>query len=472
MIDAFVRHYGNSHCANFFARDGAASGTPEEAAFPSAKNGTRTASPTTAFPAIPLDSDLYRARVEGSQVYLSFDPTETVNDLRNERYAHANQHVLGKSFLVRKAYYSIRSLIPVSLRKHLQRLVLSRWERLIFPNWPVDFTVEDVLEQLMALAIEANGGEPIPFIWFWPDGASAAAILTHDVETPQGLDFCPAVMDIGQSHGIPSSFQLIPEGGYDCPPELLDTIRRRGFELNIHDLNHDGQLFDDRQTFLERAQRINTHASRVGALGFRSGRMYRQSDWYDALKFSYDMSVPNVAHLEPQRGGCCTALPYFIGDVLELPLTTVEDYTLFYILRERNIDLWRLQGELIRLRHGLISFMVHPDYIQGTHELRMYEDLMEYISGLRDQHGVWTALPREVDEWWRNRTSMTLTGSGKDWKIEGKDSQRACLAYASLQDGKLVYSVAADGRSQSALNNGMRSPHRRPIRTRLCEESS
>ena len=62
--------------------------------------------------------------------------------------------------------------------------------------------------------------------------------------------------------------------------------------------------------------------------------MYREQGWFDAFEFSYDMSVPNAAHLEPQRGGCCTVMPYFVGDILELPLTTAQDYTLFHILND------------------------------------------------------------------------------------------------------------------------------------------
>ena len=53
------------------------------------------------------------------------------------------------------------------------------------------------------------------------------------------------------------------------------------------------------------------------------------------------MSVPNVAHLEPQRGGCCTVMPYFVGDVLELPLTTIQDYSLFHILGDYSTTLWK-----------------------------------------------------------------------------------------------------------------------------------
>src|SRR4030095_13902574 len=97
--------------------------------------------------------------------------------------------------------------------------------------------------------------------------------------------------------------------------------------------------------------------------GFRSGAMYREQRWYEAFGFAYDMSVPNVAHLEPQRGGCCTVMPYFVGDILELPLTTLQDYSLFHILDDYSLTLWQRQIASIREQHGLITFLAHPDYL-------------------------------------------------------------------------------------------------------------
>ena len=88
---------------------------------------------------------------------------------------------------------------------------------------------------------------------------------------------------------------------------------------------------------LQRARRINQYLRAFGAQGFRSGALYRNLNWYGALDISYDMSVPNVAHLEPQRGGCCTVMPYFIGDIVELPLTMTQDYSLFHIMEKYSM---------------------------------------------------------------------------------------------------------------------------------------
>jgi hypothetical protein len=63
-----------------------------------------------------------------------------------------------------------------------------------------------------------------------------------------------------------------------------------------------------------------------GVEGFRAAVLYRNPDWYDALTVAYDMSIPNVAQLDPQRGGCCTIFPYFIGNILEIPVTATQDY--------------------------------------------------------------------------------------------------------------------------------------------------
>ena len=96
-------------------------------------------------------------------------------------------------------------------------------------------------------------------------------------------------------------------------PTFLNSIRDRGFAVNIQDLNHDGRLFKSHAEFLARVAKINSYAEQYGAEGFRSAILYRVEKWFGALKFAYDMSVPNVAHLDPQRGGCCTVMPYFIG---------------------------------------------------------------------------------------------------------------------------------------------------------------
>src|SRR5262249_40429739 len=156
-------------------------------------------------------------------------------------------------------------------RRGLQRMYFRNRKSLPFPRWPVDVTVEQIFETLVQLCLRSRGIAQLPFIWFWPDGAPSCAIVTHDVETSLGRDRCSWLMDVDDSYEIKASFQIVPEQRYSTSRALLDEIRGRGYEINVHDLNHDGQLFSSREEFLRRAQRINQYVRELGARGFRSG---------------------------------------------------------------------------------------------------------------------------------------------------------------------------------------------------------
>src|SRR5579872_1858352 len=356
--------------------------------------------------------------IRSGTVCLPFNPSQVVANLRSETYMTSWRGTPFMSALSRM-YYVFRPLLPVQIRKHLQRLHFRGWNSLDFPRWPVDCSVDNISARLLSLAVKARAGEPIPFIWFWPEGATACAIMTHDVETESGSRFSKTLMDLDDSFGIKASFQVIPEQRYIVTPEFLDSIRNRGFEIVIHDLNHDGHLYRSRKEFLARAAKINAYGAAYAADGFRAASLYRKQLWYDALNFSYDMSVPNVAHLDPQHGGCCTVMPYFLGRILELPATTTQDYTLFHILNDYSIELWKKQVEIIMAKNGLISFIIHPDYIINSKHRSIYEALLGYLSRLEEEEGAWIATPGQVNRWWRQRAEMQLVRRGDRWHVEG-----------------------------------------------------
>jgi len=402
-------------------------------------------------PKEPLRDVLFDATIDGETVYLPFDLEQVVENLRCESYEQ-QPHSVDKTGIMARAYYLIRPLLSVAVRKRLHKWHLRDWDRLTFPHWPVDTTVDQMFEQTMLLSLRAQAVEGIPFVWFWPEGATSCAIMTHDVETEMGLRSCSYLMDTADAFGIKASFQIIPEQRYEVHADLLQSIRQRGFEVGVHDLNHDGRLFRDKEEFLRRAIKINSYRDRFGASGFRAGVLYRRQSWFDALDFSYDMSVPNVAHLDPQRGGCCTVMPFFVGKILELPVTTTQDYTLFNILHDYSIDLWKKQVHLIMEKHGLISFIVHPDYVGGSRERTVYEALLGHLANLRREKGIWITTPGEVDRWWRNRAEMKLLRDRSGWRVEGTGSERARIAYASQKTGRIFYQFSSTPAEFSRTN--------------------
>jgi hypothetical protein len=384
--------------------------------------------------------------VEKSACVLPFDLDEVVQNLRLERYDGAMPVVRSSvtKSVTRKTYYAMRPFLPTPVRKHLQRMALRGWDRARFPGWPVDQTVDRLFDRMMGCVIRANSGERVPFIWFWPEGYSSCAIMTHDVETVAGRDFCGTLMDLDDSFDIKASFQVVPERRYEVPDEFLGALRERGFEINVHDFNHDGNLFRDREEFLRRVARINDYGRKFRAVGYRSGALYRNLDWYEFFECSYDMSVPNVGHLDPQRGGCCTTKPYFIGKILEIPVVATQDYTLFNILSQYSMDLWDQQIELVLKQNGLISFIVHPDYLLDARARDVYCALLARLAQLRRQSKMWIPLPRELNDWWRSRNEMRLVKEGSAWQIDGPEKRRARIAYASLEGDRVVYSFDSE----------------------------
>ena len=273
-----------------------------------------------------LNDVISHAVTESGTTYLPFNVTQIVDNLRLELYSKSSPHN-GSLFnsILNEIYYRARPLLPRDARRLLQKARLSDWKGLKFPRWPVDPSVDLLFEELLLLSLRSQRLERIPFIWFWPDGVPSCAVMTHDVETAVGRDFCATVMDLDDAYGIQASISIVPEHRYEVTAEYVNSIWKRGFEVCVQDLNHDGHLFKDREEYLVRVKKINAYGKQYGATGFRSAVLYRNQMWFDQLKFSYDMSVPNVAHLEPQRGGCCTVMPYFVGDILELPVTTTQD---------------------------------------------------------------------------------------------------------------------------------------------------
>ncbi len=385
-------------------------------------------------------------RKNGDTVLLPFDFAEVIENLRLERYRQKSPggwEQFASNEIVYKFYYLFRSLLPFPIRRQLQRLYFQDWKKLPFPAWPVDLTVDSLHQEFLRLLMEASGVKRLPFVWFWPEGAPNCLILTHDVEGSAGRDFTFKLMDLDDAYGFKASYQVIPEKRYKIPEEYVANIRSRGCEFNIHDLNHDGRLYTERTEFARRAARINFYLRKYGSRGFRAGAMYRRQDWYDSFEFAYDMSVPNVAHLEPLRGGCCTVMPYFIGNILEMPLTTAQDYSLFHILEDYSIELWRQQLALIKGKNGLMSILTHPDYLIDIRARNVYETLLNYLRKMVETEKIWVTLPAEVNAWWRARDQMKLVARGTNWEIEGPNKERARVAYAVLDGERLVYELPA-----------------------------
>jgi hypothetical protein len=146
-----------------------------------------------------------------------------------------------------------------------------------------------------------------------------------------------------------------------------------------------------------------------------------------------------------------------VGRILEIPLTASQDYSIFHILNDYSIDLWKKQIDLIQRRHGLLSFIVHPDYVIQQRPRAVFESLLAHLQQTCDRNSVWATLPEGVDRWWRARSEMKLVEESDGFRIEGPESDRARIAYATLDGDRVVYSVdkssASPGGNQASVKS-------------------
>jgi glycosyltransferase involved in cell wall biosynthesis len=235
-------------------------------------------------------------------------------------------------------------------------------------------------------------------------------VLTHDVEGSAGLAKCRQLMELEQKLGFRSSFNFIPEGDYAVSREQREELTQNGFEVGVHDLNHDGKLYQSRQSFSEKARWINHYLKEWGATGFRSAFMLHELDWLHELNIQYDASTFDTDPFEPQPDGVHTIFPFWKphsngGGYVELPYTLPQDSTLFLVLKEKSPAIWKKKLDWISQRDGMALVNVHPDYLRfpgepaspRTFPVAHYVELLEYV---RDRYaGVyWQPLPRAMAE--------------------------------------------------------------------------
>ena len=227
--------------------------------------------------------------------------------------------------LFNSVYFRLKPFIPRPIRMSIRRaLALRKLER-ARDIWPI-----------------LPGSEQPPVAWpGWPERKKFAFVLTHDVESVAGLGRVKQLAELEMKYGFRSCFNFIPEGPYFVPRDLRSWLRDQGFEVGVHDLNHDGHLFSSRHEFRRRAKRINEVLRDWEAVGFRSGYMLRNFEWIRELDITYDASTFDTDPFEPQPDGVNTIFPFwshFNGDgrgYIELPYTMVQDSTLFLLLRDR-----------------------------------------------------------------------------------------------------------------------------------------
>ncbi|MDP9261823.1 MAG: hypothetical protein M3O89_07640, partial [Actinomycetota bacterium] len=262
-----------------------------------------------------------------------------------------------------------------------------------------------------------------PQDWSW------ALVLTHDVERKVGYENLGRLLDVELEEGYRSSWNFVPCNRYVVERKLLEQLRSDGFEVGVHGLFHDGRDVLPR-TLPHRLPAIRAYAEQWEAVGFRSPGTIRSARLMPLLGFDYDSSYSDTAPFEPQAGGCCTWLPYMIGNTVELPITLVQDHTLFDLLQHRDETLWVEKAKLLRERGGMALLLTHPDYVGNPDLVESYRRLLREFAS---DSSAWKVLPRDVSAWWRRRSASTLEEVDGDWRVVGPAADEARVDFAGAE---------------------------------------
>lgn len=289
-----------------------------------------------------------------------------------------------------RAYYMLRSAIPLSLRQMLQRSRrVETSERWCYP----DAFIDALAEEIAAL------DEGITTVHPWPDGHDFAFVLTHDVETAEGMRNVLRIAELEEELGLRSSWNIVP---YKYPVDrgLVRELTSRGFEVGVHGYNHDGKLFTSRHVFDARVPAINAALDSFGAVGFRAPMVHRNLEWLQSLDVAYDASYFDADPYQAMPGGIGSVWPFIAGRFVELPYTLPQDHTLFVALKERDGRIWRQKLNYLRTLRGMALVITHPDYLDSFERIEIYR---RFLFEAREMEGGWQALPRDVATWWRER---------------------------------------------------------------------
>lgn len=305
--------------------------------------------------------------------------------------------------MIKKLFYILKPFIPRKLQLFLRRkLILSKLNS--YKNiWPI-----------------LKGSEKKPeYFDSWPEGKQFALILTHDVEHKKGYDRVLKLMNLEKQLGFVSSFNFVPERDYKVEKELLDTLRKNGFDYGVHGLYHDGKLFSSESEFIKRAEKINFYLNDWNTKGFRAPAMHHNLDWIGVLEVDYDMSTFDTDPFEPQPDGVGTIFPFWVknnrhknGGYVELPYTLPQDFTPFVLMKEKTPKIWIDKLNWLAENNGMVLVNVHPDYIDFENtgsdfekfNVEIYTEFLEYVK--KNYNGkYWNALPVEVANYWKGLIS-------------------------------------------------------------------
>ncbi len=338
------------------------------------------------------------------KIIFNFDPEETISFLLNEKYFKKTRPIY--TFLPFH-YHKIPFRIALGRVQTIMRLgISSRFRHVSFPSWPIEGSV-DVIRAVFLNSLKLIGEVKVSD--FWPNGKKFAVVLTHDVDTKEGLKDLEMFSKIEEQAGFRSTCFIVGNY-YKKDYKQLDKLVANGHEIGLHGYCHDNKLaYLPIKMIEERINECMAFIKKYDIKGFRSPSLLNSKNLEKVLQryFLYDSTTPTTEKFlsDFDYGGCCSAFPYFKSNMLEIPLSISMDASLIFLGYSADfiIDIWIKQLDWIRSIGGVAVLNTHPDpHFSGNKKmLNVYRKFINHISSMDD---AWVTTMSEIAHHWKKRT--------------------------------------------------------------------
>jgi peptidoglycan/xylan/chitin deacetylase (PgdA/CDA1 family) len=236
-------------------------------------------------------------------------------------------------------------------------------------------------------------------------GKKYVCLVTHDVDTKEGLRKAESVKGLEGKYDIPSAW-YIPTKHYPLNPERIKDLANSG-EVGVHGIRHGGELARSSNPkvaeMLVEAKRILEKIASAPVEGFRAPLLQHSFSILQRVKeagYSYDTSVPAWEPKHPRTmlpHGLGTIFPTSLHGLTEIPISVVQDHQMLYVLGSKpkeTITEWLRMISIISELGGCCVLLSHPEYkLLDPENLHYYEELLKVIASDKE---TWLTTPRQL----------------------------------------------------------------------------
>lgn len=211
-------------------------------------------------------------------------------------------------------------------------------------------------------------------------------LLTHDVDTQEGMRKLPALLDLEARNGF-ASLSFLVTHRYSLADELMARAVAQGHRFAIHDTYHDNRI-----AYLSPEQvrnRIRQAKERLGSNGisaFRSPAFLRSKSLYEGLRgeIDFDFSASDWALAWPHPGdGLKTPFPVRLGKLVCIPTNLPRDGEMLALGMKPKQMRALVQSKATQLAAvgAPAIFLAHPDpgFTDTPERLEWYGSLLGWF---------------------------------------------------------------------------------------------